>query len=690
MGISSLDSRSISMLNYIVQNEQSLSVSEIANHFNLSVRTIYYDIDKVNNWFIFNGCNKVNIDRTSGLIFDDEQKALINELIIENDISSDYVFTPQERQFITICAIIASKEPLFIEEISTLCNVSRNSIFNDLKVIRDRLNRYDLSLSYENQIGYEIKGDSIRKLAVFLYYFNRIEPILTFLSNIDDMHISFLNLKLREELEEKLSRVEDYLKVKYVDGVIKGLSSLLTILLSINEDIILDDIDLNEIIETPEYSLVNNLFSELSESNKIYFSLHLLGSRIQISTKTLLSPNNPKLKRIAHYLVDEFERLAAVEFDKKDELINLISTHLSMSIYRYKYGIQLGNPLMEDIINSYPDLFDLTSKAVKSIRKHLQMPIPDSEIAYITLHFGGFMRKNDHRDLSVHVLLVCPNGISTSSILRAEIESLHPNIIIDDLVSVNDVEKYADKSDFIISTIDINSSIPVVKVKPIISEEDRINILSRVAKNQSIVRSKNNLAIDRIISVAKNYLSDKDVESFKRDIEQLYVKNSEKVMSEVIERVDLKDVLTLDHIKTVKSVDTLEDAIRLAAEPLRKEQSIKESYIYAMIDLLDRYGPYIVVAPNVALAHALPEDGVRKLSMSLLNLKEPTIYQNKSVKHVFVLAATDKNSHLKIMRDLLDFFQDERRFNQFTEYEGLDSEQYYKLLFDEMENDSND
>lgn len=687
MGISTLDSRSIAMLNYIVQNEQSLSVSEIANHFNLSVRTIYYDIDKVNSWFIYNGCNRVNIDRVNGLFLDSDQKDLIQELIFDDDVNKDYVFTPSERQFITICSIIASKEPLFIEQISSLCDVSRNSIFNDLKAIRERLSRYDLELSYENQIGYEIKGDPIRKRAVFLYYFNRILPLVPFLNYSDESkNISFLDCKLRDELEEKLKRIEDYLNVKYVDGVIKGLSSLLTILLTIDEDIVLDDIDINEIIETPEYGLVNSLFSELSNANKIYFSLHLLGSRIQITTKTLLSPNNPKLKRIAHYLVDEFERLAAVEFDKKDDLINLISTHLSMSIYRYKYGIQLGNPLMDDIVDSYPDLFDLTSKAVKSIRKHLQMPIPDTEIAYITLHFGGFMRKNDHRDLSVHVLLVCPNGISTSSILRAEIESLHPNIIIDDLVPISEVEKYADRSDFIISTIDLNASIPVVKVKPIISEEDRVNILSRVAKNQSIVRSKNNLAIDRIISVAKNYIDVENLEEFKRDIEKLYIKSSEKVLNEIMERVDLKDVLTLDHIKTLTSVETLEDGIRVASEPLRQEQLIKESYIYAMVDLLDRYGPYIIIAPNVALAHALPEDGVRKLSMSLLNLKDEIVYQNRTVKHIFVLAPIDKNSHLKIMRDLLDFFQDEMRFKKFTDYNGFDNKEYLNLIFENREN----
>ena len=45
--------------------------------------------------------------------------------------------------------------------------VSRNTIFNDLRVVVKQLQDYDLSLKYESKKGYLIKGDCVRIRALF-------------------------------------------------------------------------------------------------------------------------------------------------------------------------------------------------------------------------------------------------------------------------------------------------------------------------------------------------------------------------------------------------------------------------------------------------------------------------------------------------------------------------------------------
>ncbi|MFB8734775.1 PTS sugar transporter subunit IIA [Bacillus sp. SL00103] len=42
-----------------------------------------------------------------------------------------------------------------------------------------------------------------------------------------------------------------------------------------------------------------------------------------------------------------------------------------------------------------------------------------------------------------------------------------------------------------------------------------------------------------------------------------------------------------------------------------------------MIQSVDQNGPYIVIAPQVAIPHARPEDGVNELSMSLMTFEQP-------------------------------------------------------------------
>ncbi|GGL57359.1 PTS sugar transporter subunit IIA [Sporolactobacillus putidus] len=96
------------------------------------------------------------------------------------------------------------------------------------------------------------------------------------------------------------------------------------------------------------------------------------------------------------------------------------------------------------------------------------------------------------------------------------------------------------------------------------------------------------------------------------------------------------------------------DAIRKAAEPLLSTGKIKESYIKAMISLVEENGPYINIGPNIALAHARPENGVKKMGMSLLKVDSAINLVNKDhpIKLFFVLAAVDNTKHLQALKEL--------------------------------------
>lgn len=59
-------------------------------------------------------------------------------------------------------------------------------------------------------------------------------------------------------------------------------------------------------------------------------------------------------------LVAEFEKVACVKFEDKDDLEKALYYHLNTSMYRFQYGIQVGNPMLEDVVREYSELFDLT------------------------------------------------------------------------------------------------------------------------------------------------------------------------------------------------------------------------------------------------------------------------------------------------------------------------------------------
>jgi PTS system ascorbate-specific IIA component len=109
-----------------------------------------------------------------------------------------------------------------------------------------------------------------------------------------------------------------------------------------------------------------------------------------------------------------------------------------------------------------------------------------------------------------------------------------------------------------------------------------------------------------------------------------------------------------------------DEAIRISGELLVASQRVRPEYINSMLAAVEKFGPYIVIAPGIALAHGKPGDEVIASGLSLLMIREPIEFQhsqNDPVQLVFGLAATDHDSHIEIMAELAEFLTDSNRIN---------------------------
>ena len=114
------------------------------------------------------------------------------------------------------------------------------------------------------------------------------------------------------------------------------------------------------------------------------------------------------------------------------------------------------------------------------------------------------------------------------------------------------------------------------------------------------------------------------------------------------------------------SVENRSAAIELAGELLVQSGKAKPSYIASMLEAVERFGPYIVIAPGIALAHGKPSEDVIETGLSLLVLKQAIEFQhsqNDPVQLVFGLAATDHESHLETMAMLAEVLSNQERVN---------------------------
>ncbi len=86
-----------------------------------------------------------------------------------------------------------------------------------------------------------------------------------------------------------------------------------------------------------------------------------------------------------------------------------------------------------------------------------------------------------------------------------------------------------------------------------------------------------------------------------------------------------------------------------------------DAYTDRMIESVEQHGPYIVIAPGFALAHARPDESVNRTGMAFARLASPVEFGHESndpVTLVLALAATDAGSHQNALARLAGVLAD--------------------------------
>jgi mannitol/fructose-specific phosphotransferase system IIA component (Ntr-type) len=120
----------------------------------------------------------------------------------------------------------------------------------------------------------------------------------------------------------------------------------------------------------------------------------------------------------------------------------------------------------------------------------------------------------------------------------------------------------------------------------------------------------------------------------------------------------LLDLLQENMIELNVSVDNWETALQKGAQLLINDGGVEPRYLDAMIAMVKNLGPYVVIAPGLALGHAGPDQGVNRTCFSLVTLKTPVNFgvpENDPVNMVFSFAAPNKEEHMQALRDLALF-----------------------------------
>ena len=108
------------------------------------------------------------------------------------------------------------------------------------------------------------------------------------------------------------------------------------------------------------------------------------------------------------------------------------------------------------------------------------------------------------------------------------------------------------------------------------------------------------------------------------------------------------------------------ESFQVAGSALVESKRTTEDYIQEMIQAFEELGPYMVIAPGIALAHGRPSEAVLETGLSLVTLTYPIEFghsSNDPVSLVIGLAAVDHDSHIDLMSALAELLMSEETVN---------------------------
>ena len=173
--------------------------------------------------------------------------------------------------------------------------------------------------------------------------------------------------------------------------------------------------------------------------------------------------------------------LLAANLIENELLRESMRSFLPGSIARTHFGIEIDNPFLSDITQSYASLFTVCFTVSRYYEKYTGAMPSENEIAFIALQVGGALHRNP---MTVRAVLIGAAGYATGSIIAGKIENRVPDVRIVSILSSDRIEHIDEYDcDLMLSTIDtradIHKDMRFLYVSPLISAQDEKNIRNK-------------------------------------------------------------------------------------------------------------------------------------------------------------------------------------------------------------------
>ncbi len=680
-----MDAEMISFMKFL-SDKSYVTLAAVEKSIHITRRQTVYRLEKINDLLKKNGQSPLVITAAKEIPISEKTKAVIKKEIGTFYDTREYYLSRKERIIYIYMMLFAHSGYLTMDHFMDELKVSRTTIFLDLKELSRRLENKKIDLKNNRKKGYYLEGSEMDIRSIMMRY-----VIFTLAENqsskVFDMMIHSYHLTTFAYSKSVIEKLAEKYNIHFVEDRLMEFIYIFIFMNSRMHYQSISESDMPKLVEMmaafKEYRFALELIKNFNKSIKIaqndiyYIASWILGisfGDIKENTRDCLL-----ISDIVGEIMTRYEALSGSRYENTETIFIQLYAHFRPAYYRLIFKLPIFNPLCRRIQSEYKELYCLVEETMKPFQLIFGGEIPSDELAYLTIHFATIYSqkktvplKNDELKTKVqNALIVCSNGIGSSIILYNELSEMFPELHFFEPIEISQFSDFKKEIRIIFTTSYVSLSelnqVPVVRVKPVMSTDERYQVLKEVNIKLGNIYSRQ-MDINSLLKIIEKHAAISDRDQLSNDLLWYLSKNYHRSIQNE-QNLHLLDMIHKDLIRLQVKADNWEEALRFSYEPLVKNGIVSQNYVEKTVNSVQLMGPYIVIAKHVALPHAKKEEGALQNGLGITVLKEPVVFGDKyndPVKYIFCLSAVNNHAHIAAMSELVELLND-ASFYQFLD-----------------------
>lgn len=457
------------LLNFLILQTAPIKLEQLSDKLRVSGRTIRADIKSINEYISENGA-QINLIRKEGYILNYSDKEIF-DCFWTNSPKGTFLFTTTEaREEYLVRIFLTSDDYHSFDSLIDTLYISPNTLYNDLRQLRDLLGRFELNLINKSNFGYIIEGkEKNRRIAIMNLIFQQDLPKFITSKSVEKDICNNLNYdSFKDIFDHKLAPVIE----NDSDYFYKSTFTYLLLSMSRMKDGFF--VKEKHLLPITFKSQAEQAFSEFLAACSVLFKIKIPNPEI-LFMKYIISENIPSIidsntteensllaQNITYFIINNLNATISSNWVNDSVLQNNLEEHIERLLGIHTISATRINPILDAIKNNFPYAFEIALTEVQKVEEEFNVNFSEDEISYIALYFMTAIEKYKAvEQTGLKIAIICGTGSTLSTIIENKLLRTFPNKCqkiekLSYFAFINDVEQ--SKYDLLISTIPLKKN----------------------------------------------------------------------------------------------------------------------------------------------------------------------------------------------------------------------------------------